>query len=87
VNWLTGTIAYLLIWWTALFAILPIGVEPDADGDPRAGGWRGVPSRPRLGRKLLLTTIVSAVIWAAIYGIVESEWISFRSGWLAMPEK
>ena len=47
----TGTVVYLLIWWTALFAILPIGTHPDPEGDPASGGWRGTPERPLLLRK------------------------------------
>jgi predicted secreted protein len=86
VNWFTGIVVYLLVWWTALFAILPIGTEPDAEGDPEAGGWRGAPRNPNLGRKLIATTLVSGVIWLGIFAIVESDWISFRSGWLALPD-
>jgi predicted secreted protein len=86
VTWFTGTVVYLLIWWTALFAVLPFGTRPEPDGDPGAGGWRGTPRQPHLGRKLLATTVVSAAIWLAVYGLVESDWISFRSGWLALPE-
>jgi hypothetical protein len=33
----------------------------------------------------LITTVVSAVIWGGIYLLVTSGWISFRSGWLALP--
>lgn len=86
-TWFTGIIVYLLVWWTALFAVLPIGTRPDPEGDPEAGGWRGVPQRPLLLRKLLGTTVLAGVIWLGIYGLVESDWISFRSGWLALPER
>jgi predicted secreted protein len=84
-TWFTGAVVYLLVWWTALFAVLPIGTRPDAEGDPAAGGWRGAPQRTLLGRKILGTTLLSAVIWLGIYALVESDWLSFREGWLAMP--
>jgi predicted secreted protein len=48
-------------------------------------GWRGAPEHPRMGRKLLATTLVSAVIWGLCYGLIASDWLSFRSGWLALP--
>jgi len=86
VNWFTGIVVYLLIWWTALFAVLPVGTRPDAEGDPETGGWRGAPRNPRLGLKLVATTLVAAVIWLGVYAVVESDWLSFRSGWLALPE-
>ena len=85
-TWFSGIIVYLLVWWTALFAVLPFGTRPDPDGDPAAGGWRGTPQQPLLLRKLVATTLVSAVIWVGIYALVESDWLSFRSGWLALPE-
>jgi predicted secreted protein len=40
-----------------------------------------------IGRKLLWTTLVSLVVWAAIYGIVASDLISFRDEWLAIPDR
>lgn len=83
----TGTIVYALIWWTVLFAVLPIGTRPDAAGSPDSGGWRGAPEQPLLLRKVLATTVVSAVLWLGVYALVESDWLSFRSGWLALPER
>ncbi len=83
----TGFIVYTLIWWTALFAILPIGTRPDPTGDASSGGWRGAPEQPLLLRKIIATTLVSAVLWLGVYALVESDWLSFRSGWLALPER
>jgi predicted secreted protein len=82
---LNGVVLYLLIWWTALFVVLPFGVRPIEDADPTSG-WRGVPARPHLLSKALATTALAAVIWLACYFIVQSGWISFRSSWLAIPE-
>ncbi|MBR0651893.1 DUF1467 family protein [Roseomonas terrae] len=84
-TWFTGTVVYLLAWWTVLFAILPIGVRPDVEGDPAAGGWRGAPTAPHLLRKLIATTVVSGIVWLGIWAVVESEWLSFRSGPWSMP--
>ena len=83
----TGIVVYMLIWWTALFAVLPIGTRPDPEGDPSSGGWRGTPERPLLLRKMLATTVLAAVLWLGFYALVESDWISFRSGWLALHER
>jgi predicted secreted protein len=82
-----GVTVYALIWWTALFAILPIGTRPDPAGDASSGGWRGTPERPLLLRKVIATTLLSAVLWLGVYALVESDWLSFRSGWLALPER
>ena len=82
----TGIVVYLLIWWTVLFATLPIGVHPDVEGEATPGGWRGAPRAPGLLRKALLTTAISLVLWGALEAVVRSDALSFRSGWLAMPE-
>ena len=86
-GWFLGFVVYALIWWTALFAVLPIGVRPDAKGDVEAGGWRGTPTKLNLGRKLIGTTILSAVLWLGVYALIESNWISFRDPWLSIPDR
>ena len=75
-NWLTGIVVYILVWWVTLFAILPLWVTPTDSGDP--GYAAGAPQRPLLLRKLLLTTAVAAVIWLGIYIVVSEPWLSFR---------
>ncbi len=84
-DWFTGAVLYALIWWVVLFAVLPFGVRPE-DAPDAASGWRGAPARPRMGRKLLWTTLVATLVWAACVGLIESGWISFRSGFFALQE-
>jgi predicted secreted protein len=83
-GWFTAIVLYVLIWWTVLFAVLPLGTKPSVDPDA-ATGWRGAPEHPRLGRKLLLTTFISAVVWSACALVITSDWLSFRHGFLALP--
>ena len=83
-NWFTGVVLYVLIWWVALFAVLPFGVRAVPEADPTSG-WRGAPARPRLLRKVIATTLVAAMIWLGCYLLIRSHWLSFRSGWLALP--
>jgi predicted secreted protein len=84
-NWFTGCVVYVLIWWTTLFAVLPIGTRPVQQADQHTG-WRGAPERPQLLRKLLITTIVATVVWSGAYLLVESPWLSFRHGIFAAPQ-
>jgi predicted secreted protein len=81
----TGVILYLLIWWLALFCVLPVGTRPDSQGRLEEGGWRGAPQKHLMGWKLLGTTALAGVIWFVIYLLIESDWLSFRSGILSMP--
>ena len=77
-NWFTAAVLYVLIWWTVLFAVLPFGTRPVAEADDLTG-WRGAPSRPLMGRKLIATTIVSTLLWAIALVIIRSSWFSFRA--------
>jgi predicted secreted protein len=84
-SWFTGIVLYVLIWWITLFAVLPFDVKPIADADA-VTGWRGAPQQPMIGRKVIATTLIAALLWGACYLVVTSGWISFRTGWLALPE-
>ena len=60
-NWLTGIVVYILVWWVTLFAILPLWVTP---ADPEEPGFAaGAPRRPLMLRKVVVTTVVAAIIW------------------------
>ena len=84
-NWFTGVVLYILIWWTVLFAVLPFGTRPVAEADSQTG-WRGAPQRPLLLRKVIATTLVAAVVWGGAYLLISSDWISFRHGYWALPD-
>ena len=70
---------YLLIWWTLLFAVLPIGLRTQGeDGTVVPGTPESAPTAPRLIWLALLNTVISALVfagmWAAVrYGLVDLE--------------
>jgi predicted secreted protein len=84
-NWFTGCVLFAVIWWTALFAVLPIGTKPIAQADDKSG-WRGTPERPRMLMKVIATTIVASILWTGSYLLIRSDYVSFRHGWFAEPE-
>jgi predicted secreted protein len=84
-NWFTGVVLFVMIWWTALFAVLPIGTKPMAQPDDKSG-WRGAPERPNILRKVIVTTIVASVIWTGSYLLIRSDYVSFRHGFFAEPD-
>jgi predicted secreted protein len=75
-NWLTGIVVYILVWWVSLFAVLPLWVTPTEPGE--LGHAAGAPRRPLMLRKLALTSAVAAVVWLGIYILVHEPWLSFR---------
>jgi predicted secreted protein len=75
-SWATGLMVYLVIWWTVLFAILPLGVKRVEN--PGRGQEHGSPERPQLVRKAVITTIVAAVLWIAFFFLHQTDLFSFR---------
>ena len=65
----SGIAIYLTIWWTALFAILPLGVRSYAEeGIPVPGGGDpSAPVNPNLKRKFITTTWVSAILFTLLW--------------------
>ena len=63
---------YLTIWWVVFLSILPLGVTSHAEAglDLGDGGDPGAPVDPKLKRKFITTTWVSAVVFAAVWVIV-----------------
>ena len=69
---------YLLIWVVTLFAVLPWGVRtPQEEGaDMVKGQADSAPVQPMLIRKLLWTTLISAIIGGILYAIWSSGMIT-----------
>jgi predicted secreted protein len=60
----TAFAIYFVLWWIVLFVTLPFGVRSqheDRSGAP--GTDPGAPIATQMGRKLIWTTIISAVIF------------------------
>jgi predicted secreted protein len=74
----TCVAVYLTIWWTALFAILPLGVRSHAEmGVPVPGGGDpSSPVNPNLKRKFITTTWVSGVVFAGLWLTIHFHLIS-----------
>ncbi len=60
-----GIILYIMIYWLALFAVLPFGNAPAKE--VQEGNTHSAPENPRLARKFLITGIVSAVLWLIVF--------------------
>jgi predicted secreted protein len=65
-----GTVVaiYFVVWWTVLFAVLPWGMRSqEEDGEVTPGTEASAPTHPRLLRKALWTTIVSAIVVGVVW--------------------
>ena len=71
-NWAISIAIYLTVWWTVLFAILPIGVKSQHESDEMVPGTEpGAPVAPKLLMKAGITTLVSAVVFAGIWYLMD----------------
>jgi predicted secreted protein len=69
---------YFIIWWTVLFAILPIGVRTQGEeGSVVPGTPESAPVRPRFLLIISLTTLVSAGLFALIYAVLVWHIVDF----------
>jgi predicted secreted protein len=61
----TGFAIYFVLWWVVLFLTLPFGVRSQhEEGGGSPGTDPGAPVASQMGRKLIWTTLLSAVIFA-----------------------
>lgn len=77
-NWFTGLMVYIIVWWMVLFTVLPWGNRPPETVEQ--GHADSAPEKPRLWLKALVTTAVATLIWGALYWVIKSDIISFRDG-------
>ncbi|HVZ01578.1 MAG TPA: DUF1467 family protein [Dongiaceae bacterium] len=61
-QWLGSVFIFMVLWWVVLFAVLPWGVRQQENPEP--GHDPGAPAVPHLKRKLLITTLITFVLWS-----------------------
>ncbi len=62
---------YFITWWVTLFAVLPLGVRSQHEsGTVVPGSEAGAPEAPEMKRKVILTTLISMPVFAAILAAV-----------------
>jgi predicted secreted protein len=84
----TALAIYFVIWWIVLFAVLPFGVHSQHEsGEMTPGTDPGAPVLTNLKRKLVWTTLVASVVFAAWFVVYFYRLITLDqlAGWLGMP--
>ncbi|MGE0006613.1 MAG: DUF1467 family protein [Parvibaculaceae bacterium] len=74
----TAIAIYFVIWWIVLFTVLPWGVKNahEAGETTLEGNEPGAPVHHHMGRKVLITTAVAAVVFAVLYLAIRLGWSS-----------
>jgi predicted secreted protein len=72
---------YFIIWWLVLFVVLPFGIRNAHETGETVdeGHEPGAPVNPRLVRKVLITTILASLIFAAFYLAQTRGYLSLES--------
>ena len=79
VGFVSNLAIFFIIWWTVLFAMLPIGLRTqDEDGEVTLGTTSSAPRGPHVRWAVLRTTIVSLVIFGIYYLVVHYWGFSFE---------
>ena len=61
--------AYVVIWFIALFCLLPVGLGSELDPET------GAPLQPMLKKKMLWSSVIAAVLWAGFYAAIGFGWL------------
>ena len=78
---ITGSIiVYVLIWWIIFFSVLPIGIQSNKEKfkEKIDGIDPGAPINPKIGKKFLITTLITSIIFIVIYYLVEFDLLNLR---------
>ena len=67
-SWISATAVFFIIWWTVLFAMLPIGLKTqDDDSDVTLGTVASAPRGPHMLKVVVRTTVISVAVSALLY--------------------
>jgi predicted secreted protein len=70
---------YFVLWWITLFLTLPFGVRSQhEDGAGAPGTDPGAPVAHLIGRKMIWTTIISAVIFVVAMYVYNAGYLSIE---------
>ncbi len=78
---ITGSIiVYVLIWWIIFFSVLPVGIQSNEEKfkEKIEGIDPGAPINPKIGKKFLITTLITSIIFIVIYYLVEFNLLNLR---------
>ena len=78
---ITGSIiVYVLIWWIIFFSVLPVGIQSKKEIFKKHidGIDQGAPNNPKIGKKFLITTIITSIIFIVIYYLVKFNILNLR---------
>ena len=70
-----------MIWWVIFFSVLPLGIKSNKEvfNESIEGTDPGAPKNPKIGKKFLITTIITSILFIIIYYTVELGFFNLRN--------
>ncbi len=73
-DFVSGLVVFILLWWWVFLMSLPFGIKtPD---EVESGHATSAPERPRLQRKVAISTVIASVLFTLVYWIIDRGLIS-----------
>ena len=70
----SGLVVFILLWWWVFLMSLPFGVRiPD---EVESGHANSAPEKPMLRHKVTISTAIASVLFAIVYWVIDSGFIS-----------
>ena len=76
-NIASGIVIFIITWWVVIFMLLPFGVKQN--NNTKKGHDPGAPKNHHIRMKLVLTTIITVILWLIINYLINNKTISFDS--------
>lgn len=75
----SAMVLFAVIWFLTFLIVIPFRLQTQGDiGQIFPGTQAGAPEHHHLKKKAKITTIISAVLWCIIAGIIETGTITVR---------
>jgi len=78
---ITGSlIIFVLIWWIVFFSVLPVGIRSEKKifKESLEGNDIGAPKNPNIAKKFIITTLITTILYLAIYYVVTNGYFNLR---------
>ena len=75
-DFVSGLVVYILLWWWVFLMSLPFGVRPPAE--PEQGHATSAPAKTILWRKMAASTLIAGGLFVLVYLAIDLGVISFQ---------
>ncbi|PYE84113.1 DUF1467 family protein [Pseudoroseicyclus aestuarii] len=74
-----AAVLFAVCWFMVFFIVLPLNLTTQGDAGTRVPGTHvSSPEDLRLGRKMIVTTLIALLVWAGLAFVITSGWIEIR---------